>query len=173
VASELNLGTPALLGEREAGERTTLAGVDVTDLDAIVLMHRQRVVGVVPDAEVHLTGSASVAGLDARDIDLVALVEDVPAAAADLRQVYPPLYEDHWSVDWVAFREPGPPQVDVVLTRRGTDWDMRHRLAWELLQRDPQLRAEYAALKATSTGYDERKWEFFERIVVQLRSITP
>jgi GrpB-like predicted nucleotidyltransferase (UPF0157 family) len=144
--------------------------VDAGDLDEIVSTHRQRVAEVLPNAEVHLTGSASVADLDAKDVDLVGLVEDVPAAAAELRRLYPPLYEEHWTADWAVFREPGPPQVDVVLTRRGTDWDARHRLAWELLQRDPQLRAEYAALKAVPMEYDERKWEFFERIVAQLRS---
>src|SRR5262249_49867920 len=149
---------------------TTLVDVDAGDVDAIVSAHRQRVAEVLPDAEVLLTGSASVAGLDAKDVDLVALVEEVPAAAAELRRLYSPLHEDHWTEDWAVFRELGPPQVDVVLTRRGTDWDARHRLAWELLRDDPELRAEYAALKAVPTDYDERKWEFFERIVAQLRS---
>ena len=144
--------------------------MEAVDVDAIVARHKQRLAEVIPNAEVRLTGSASVVGLDAKDVDLVALVDDVSAAAAEVRRLYPPLYEDHWSADWAAFREPGPPQVDVVLTRRGTDWDARHRLAWELLRQDTELRAEYAALKSVPTNYDERKWDFFERVVARLRS---
>jgi hypothetical protein len=81
---------------------------------------------------------------------------DIDATAAKLRRSYPPLYEEHWSDDWAAFRLPGPPQVDVVLTRRGTTWDALHRLSWELLRRDESLLAEYAALKADADDYAER-----------------
>ena len=122
----------------------------------------------LPDAEIHLTGSASVDGLPANDVDLVALVEDVPATAEELRGSYPPLYEEHWSDEWAAFRVAGPPQVDVVLTRRGTRWDAQHRLTWELIRRDDALFAEYAALKSDPTDPTDlaaRKAAFFERVV--------
>lgn len=125
--------------------------------------HADAVARLVPGAETHLTGTASIAGLDARDIDLVVLVDDVAAAAEALRGDYPPLYEPHWQDDWVAFRIPGPPQVDLILTTRGSSWDAQHRLVWYLLRDDDALLAEYVALK----GDVARKGAFFERVVGQ------
>lgn len=124
--------------------------------------------GLLPEAEVHLSGSASVPGLDPDDLDLVALVDDVPAAAEILSSAYPALYIDEWRDDWAAFRDPGPPQVDVVVTRRGTLGDKHHRLAWGLLADRPDLLEEYRALKATSGDYERHKREFFERVVALL-----
>jgi GrpB-like predicted nucleotidyltransferase (UPF0157 family) len=133
-----------------------------------VIEQERRLRELLPAGEVLLTGSSSLAGLEPRDIDLVVLVEDVPAAAEILRAEYPALYPDEWRADWAAFRDPGPPQVDVVLTRRGTLGDRHHRLAWELLARRPDLLAEYRALKETSDDYELRKREFFERVVALL-----
>jgi hypothetical protein len=138
-------------------------------LDAVVQQHASLVSSLVSDVELHLSGSALVSGLDADDVDLVGLVADVPKAAALLRAVYPPLYEEQWSDDWAAFRSPGSPQVDLVLTTRGSKWDAHHRLAWDLLQRDGVLLAEYHAMKQERTRYAERKREFFERVVRLLR----
>ena len=132
--------------------------------------HSHRIREVLPRADLYLTGSASVADLEANDIDVVGLVEDVVASAARLRGLYEPLYPNNWSDDWAAFRELGPPQVDVVLTRRGTKWDARHRIAWDLLRQDRELRAEFAAIKASPTDYQQQKSEFFERIVARLQS---
>jgi hypothetical protein len=131
--------------------------------------HASLVSSLLTDAELHLSGSALVSGLDAEDVDLVGLVADVPKAAAILRAVYPPLYEEQWSDDWAAFRSPGPPHVDLVLTTRGSKWDAHHRLAWHLLQRDDVLLAEYHAMKKDKAHYAERKREFFERVVRLLR----
>lgn len=132
--------------------------------------HCHRIREVLPRADLYLTGSASVADLQANDIDVVGLVEDVVASAARLRGLYEPLYPNNWSDDWAAFRELGPPQVDVVLTRRGTKWDARHRIAWDLLRQDRELRAEFATIKASPTDYQQQKSEFFERIVARLQS---
>src|SRR6476469_4798232 len=77
-------------------------------LGAVAARHTELIVGALPGAEVHLTGTASVPGLEANDVDLVALVPDVTVAAAELRHVYAPLYEDHWSDTWAAFRAPDP-----------------------------------------------------------------
>ena len=143
--------------------------MDGAELDDVVAAWRGALARLLPGAEVHLSGSASVAGLAADDVDLVALVPDVAAAAAMLRSVYPPLYEEQWDADWAAFREPGPPQVDLVLTRRGSKWDAHHRLAWDLLRRDRRLLDEYAKLKSSSERYAERKADFFERVVRRLR----
>lgn len=130
--------------------------------------HRSRLSELLPEAEVHLSGSSCLPELDPGDVDLVALVEDVPAAANVLAEVYPALYPDDWRDDWAAFRDPGPPQVDVVVTRRGSLGDKHHRLAWLLLAGSPDLLAEYRALKATTEDYERRKREFFERVVALL-----
>lgn len=139
------------------------------DLEALVQQHASLISPLVSDVELHLSGSALGSGLDAHDVDLVGLVADVPKAAALLRTVYPPLYEEQWSDDWAAFRSPGSPQVDLVLTTRGSKWDAHHRLAWRLLQHDEVLLAEYHALRRDRTRYAEHKREFFERVVGLLR----
>ena len=145
------------------------------ELTALVEHHRRRIVGVVPGAAVSVSGSASLERLVPDDLDFVALVDDVGEAAARLRAVYPPLHEDEWREDWAAFRDRGPPQVDVVATRPGSRGDAHHRLAWELLAADETLLAEYRALKATTVGLEQRKAAFFERMVDELtrRSGTP
>jgi len=139
--------------------------VDEGELEVLVGRWRDQVVSALPEAEIHLVGSACVPGLAAEDVDLVALVDDVETAAEQLRPLYPPLYEEQWSREWAAFRVEGPPQVDLVLTTHGSKWDARHRLTWDLLRRDDALVAEYAALKEVPDAYAERKAEFFERLV--------
>jgi hypothetical protein len=70
-------------------------------------------------------------------------------------------------VDWAAFRDPGPPQVDIVLTVPGSKGDAYHRRAWDLLLAKPPLQAEYTQLKtAGMTGAD--KAAFFDRVVSML-----
>lgn len=133
-----------------------------------MIEQERRLRELLPGARVHLSGSASVPGLEAGDLDLVALVDDVATAAEILRSEYPALYRDEWRDDWAAFRDPGPPQVDIVLTRPGSLGDKHHRLAWELLGGRPDLLDEYRELKATPRDYERRKREFFERVVAQL-----
>jgi hypothetical protein len=133
-----------------------------------VIEQERRLRELLPEAQVHLSGSASVPGLEPGDLDLVALVDDVAGAAEILRPEYPALYADEWRDDWAAFRDPGPPQVDIVLTQPGTVGDKHHRLAWELLATRPDLLEEYRALKATPGDYERRKREFFDRVVAQL-----
>jgi hypothetical protein len=93
------------------------------------------------------------------------LVPDVLEAAARLRERYPPLYEDEWRDDWAAFRAPGPPQVDLVVTKPGSKSDAYHRRAWEFLAKEPELLAEYRALKRDRTDYERRKGAFFDKVV--------
>ena len=123
---------------------------------------------LLPGAEIHLSGSSCLPGLDPDDLDLVVLAEDVAAAAETLRSHYPPLYPEEWREDWAAFRSPGSPPVDIVVTRPGTLGDKHHRLAWQLLARRPDLVEEYRALKASPGDYERRKREFFERVVALL-----
>jgi GrpB-like predicted nucleotidyltransferase (UPF0157 family) len=137
--------------------------VEAHVVETIVQQHADAVARLVPGSETHLTGSASIPGLDARDVDLVVLVNDVAEAADALRADYPPLYEAHWKDDWAAFRVPGQPQVDLYLTTRGSHWDAVHRLVWYLLRDDDALLAEYVESKSDV----ERKGQFFERMVGQ------
>jgi hypothetical protein len=53
-----------------------------------VIDHERRLRELLPGAEVHLSGSACMPGLDPGDIDLVVLVEDVAGAAVILRSRY-------------------------------------------------------------------------------------
>ena len=115
--------------------------------------HRREILSRVPDAEVIVTGSASVESLDPSDLDFIVLVRDVGIAAGALREIYAPFYEDVWHEDWAALRAVGPPQVDIAVTRRGSRGDMFHRRAWELLRERPDLLAEYGRLKATKPSY--------------------
>ncbi len=133
-----------------------------------MIEQEQRLRELLPRARVQLSGSAAVPGLEPDDLDLVALVDDVAAAAETLRSEYPPLYPGEWREDWAAFRDPGPPQVDIVLTKPGSLGDKHHRLAWEMLAGRPDLLAEYRELKAVPSDYERRKREFFERVVAQL-----
>ena len=133
--------------------------------------HRERILRLLPGADVELTGSASVPGLPAEDLDLVVLVSDVAHSAARLREVYPPLYEDEWRDDCAAFRDPGPPQVDVVVTRAGTKGDAHHRRAWALLAERPDLVDEYRAVKSSRADSEDRKAAFVERVVALLDDV--
>ena len=137
-------------------------------LGSLIDDHRKRISAVVPGAVISVSGSASVPGLPANDLDLVAVVSDVKRAAASLRRLYPPLYEDEWRDDWAAFREQGPPQVDVVVTCEGSSGDAYHRIAWRVLASDEQLLSEYRELKQDPHDYEQRKAEFFDRIVARL-----
>jgi hypothetical protein len=134
------------------------------EVDALIEAYRQAIAGRVPAAALFLSGSTLLGRYGGHDIDLVVLVEDVADAAARLRSLYPPLYEDEWRVDWAAFRDPGPLQVDIVLTAPGTTGDAHHRRAWELLLTDPTLRDEYEQLKTAGMS-GAQKAAFFNRVV--------
>jgi hypothetical protein len=137
------------------------------EVEALVAHHLREIRDAVPAGETFLSGSTLLGGYGGHDVDLVVLAADVADAANRLRALYPPLYEDEWRDDWAAFRLPGPPQVDIVVTTRGTKGDAHHRRAWELILADDALRAEYERLKAA--GMDSaQKRVFFERVVARL-----
>jgi hypothetical protein len=141
--------------------------VDREEVEVLVARHTERIHETVPGATTSVSGSTLLGRFGGHDIDLVVLVADVADAADRLRNVYPPLYENEWRDDWAAFRLPGPPQVDIVVTRPGTAGDAHHRLAWELILADDGLRGEYERLKAG--GMDSaQKARFFDRIVAML-----
>jgi hypothetical protein len=155
---------PGLLRSATA---STLGTVTPDEIDAIVARYRALVASAVPAAATELSGSTLLGVFGGHDIDLVVLVEDVAAAARRLRTALPPLYEDEWREDWAAFRDPGPPQVDVVLTTAGSAGDAHHRRAWQLLLADDALRAEYLHLRAAGMTGDEKR-AFFDRLVARL-----
>lgn len=134
------------------------------EIRQLVETHRARIGSLLRVADVHVSGSTLLGDYRGHDVDLVVLVDDVSDAAARLRAGYPPLYEDEWRPDWAAFREPGPPQVDVVVTSPGTTGDAHHLRAWDLLLADAGLRREYERAKAAGMTA-EAKRAFFERVV--------
>jgi hypothetical protein len=137
------------------------------ELDVVIARHTGRISEAVPEGTTYLSGSALLGEYGGHDLDFVVLVPSVAEAAARLRAEYPPLYEDDWRDDWAAFRDTGPPQVDVVVTKRGTKGDAHHRRAWELILADDTLKEEYERLKAA--GMDStQKAAFFERVVALL-----
>ena len=137
------------------------------EVAALIASHERRIREVVPEGTTSVSGSTLLGRYGGHDIDLVVLVPDVAGAASRLREVYPPLYEDEWRDDWAAFRLPGPPQVDIVLTSPGTKGDAHHRRAWGLILVDDELRAEYERLKAAGMDSATKK-DFFERVVSRL-----
>src|SRR3954468_14380018 len=112
------------------------------EVEAAIAHHLARIAEAVPQGSASLSGSTLLGRYAGHDVDFVVLVPRVRDAADRLRLLYPPLYEDQWRDDWAAFRHPGPPQVDVVLTRPGTKGDAHHRRAWDLLLANDELRAE-------------------------------
>ena len=137
------------------------------EVAALIASHERRIREVVPEGTCSVSGSTLLGRYGGHDVDLVVLVPDVAGAASRLREVYPPLYEDEWRDDWAAFRDPGPPQVDLVVTRAGTKGDAHHRRAWELLLSEKELRDEYLRLKAARMTSAE-KHVFFEGVVRRL-----
>jgi hypothetical protein len=138
-----------------------------SEVEAIVADHVNRIAGAVPEGCTSIAGSTLLGYYGGHDVDLVVLVPDVSDAAGRLRLLYPPLYEDEWRDDWAAFRDLGPPQVDVVLTRPGTKGDAHHRRAWELLLANEELRAEYERLRRAGMS-GPQKAAFFDRLVAML-----
>jgi hypothetical protein len=143
------------------------SGISRADVEALVEHHAGRIAEAVPEGETLVSGSTLLGHYGGHDLDFVVLVPNVADAANRLRHVYPPLYEEEWRDDWAAFRDPGRPQVDIVLTRRGTTGDAHHRRAWDLILADGALKAEYVRLKGA--GMDgAQKAAFFDRVVGML-----
>jgi hypothetical protein len=137
------------------------------DVQSLVAQHAEQIRKAVPEGTTSVSGSTLLGEYGGHDVDLVVLVPDVADAASRLREVYPPLYEKDWRDDWAAFRLPGPPQIDIVLTSPGTTGDAHHRRAWEFILADDELLAEYERLKAAGMDSATKK-AFFERVVARL-----
>jgi hypothetical protein len=138
------------------------------EIERLVSQFESRISRLLPQSRTFLSGSSVLGEVSGRDVDLVVLVADVATAAERLRSELPVLHEDEWRDDWAAFRTPGPPQVDVVLTREGTLGDAHHRRVWELIVAEDSLRADYVRRKEVGMT-DDQKRLFFERAVARLR----
>jgi hypothetical protein len=141
------------------GLEPTARAETLRPLDFVALTETLRLRELLPDASIRLTGSASFRSYPADDVDLVAVVDDVAAAAARLD--LPQLLPEEWRDDWAAFRIDAQPRVDVVVTRPGTLGHAHHVRAWERLADDPALLAQYRIAKLDP----DRKREVFERVV--------
>src|ERR1041385_3580159 len=117
------------------------------EIEALTERYERVIREAVPEGTTSVSGSTLLGEYGGHDVDLVVLVPDVADAASRLRRAYPPPQEDARG-DCAAFRVPGPPQVDIVVTTRGSKGDAHHRRAWELILTDDSLRAEYERLKA-------------------------
>src|SRR5947209_12026097 len=126
--------------------------------------HKTRIVNAVPSAIINLSGTGLVEGLVSNDVDIVVLAPRVESVAEALATIYPPLHPDEWRDNWAAFRDPGPPQVDVVVTVPGSKGDLHHRRAWDVLARRLDLQQEYADLREGEGDSAEAKRAFFERV---------
>jgi hypothetical protein len=126
--------------------------------------HIARITRALPGAHVELSGSQLLDGVEPNDIDLVVIVDEVGPPTSVLVTLFEPLYPHRWDDDWAAFRDPGPPQVDVVVTREGSWGDLHHRRAWQLITARPDLQDEYRRLERTA----DAKARFFERVVGEL-----
>jgi 16S rRNA (adenine1518-N6/adenine1519-N6)-dimethyltransferase len=146
------------------GRAATARAEALAPPEFVVLAHALRLRELVPGADVRLTGSAAIGDPGADDVDLVLVADDVGAAASARDAAYPRLYPEEWRDDWAAFRAPGRPQVDVVVTRAGTLGHAHHVRAWEHLRGDPALLDEYRAAKGDAAS----KRAFFERLVSSL-----
>src|SRR6187397_277481 len=96
------------------------SGLSQRELEMLITRHKARIADLLPAGQTFVSGSTLLGHYGGHDIDLVVLVDDVGKAASRIRDAYPPLYEDEWRDDWAAFRELGPQQIDIVLTRPGT-----------------------------------------------------
>jgi uncharacterized protein len=127
-----------------------------------------RLLGV--PGELVLTGALSVAGaLTKGDVDLHLRVEprSFESVVACLRVAYPVGSPHSWAATLAVFDVPGPRPTGLAVTPVDSEHDLRFRLAWEALRRDPGLLAEYNALKAASTGteeYEAHKSRFFSSV---------
>jgi GrpB-like predicted nucleotidyltransferase (UPF0157 family) len=137
--------------------------------------HRERVLGLVPTAEVEHVGSTSVPGaLTKGDVDVLVRVrpDDFDAAVIALRSRYAVHQPANWTPTLASFAEPGAadPPVGIQLVVAGSTDDALFGPFRDALIRDPDLLAEYNALKRHYDGSDYRRYtdikgRFVERVL--------
>jgi GrpB-like predicted nucleotidyltransferase (UPF0157 family) len=136
---------------------------------------RARLVALLPTAEVLHTGGTSIPrALTRGDLDIHVRVApaDFASARGKLSGAYASYSRETWTDEFATFvRADAELDTGVALTAVGGEHDLRFLTAWRRLRSDPQLLAEYNALKeAHDGGSDDRlyraaKCAFFDRLV--------
>jgi GrpB-like predicted nucleotidyltransferase (UPF0157 family) len=137
--------------------------------------HRDRVRKLLPDAEVEHVGATSVPGaLTKGDLDLLVRVKPdrFESAVAALRGAYAIHQPENWTQTFASFVDPEAAAlpVGVQLAVAGSAEDALFGPFREALTRDPELLAEYNALKLRLDGADYERYtavkgEFVERVL--------
>ena len=120
--------------------------------------------------DLSLTGATSVAeALTKGDIDLHLRVaqgafSDVVALLID---AYPVGSCHSWAPTLAVFDVPGPRATGLAVTPMHSEHDERFRRTWRALRTNPELLAQYNALKSATMGtsdYEQQKSDFFSSI---------
>jgi GrpB-like predicted nucleotidyltransferase (UPF0157 family) len=137
--------------------------------------HRRRIVGRVPDADIHHVGGTSIPdALTKGDLDIQVRVSRTRFAevAADLRRMYRPRHVTLWNAEFATFSSPSkdlPEDTAISLVVTGTRFDRNGTFVWSRLAADPDLLARYNALKRKHEGkswsaYEAEKGEFLSQV---------
>ena len=175
---------------RRGRDRGTVAGVELRPASALRRVtrrafrrHRDRIIEVVPEAEIHNTGGTSIPSTVTRgDLDIHVRVppEAFGRAVAALALRYRAYRPEQWTDEFATFEDARAktPPVGVALTAIGGEHDERFVRGWQRLATDPRLVDEYNALKSRHVGdavaYETAKSAFFSRLVAPgARSASP
>jgi GrpB-like predicted nucleotidyltransferase (UPF0157 family) len=141
--------------------------------------HRARILELLPRAHVEHVGSTAIPGaLTKGDLDLLVRVDpgDFDAAVAGLRGLYAVDQPENWSPTFASFADPATrePRVGVQLIVAGSADEALFGPFRDALINDPELLAEYNALKLRNDGedyerYTDVKAAFVERVLSRLR----
>lgn len=145
--------------------------------------HRQRVLELLPEAQVDHVGSTSIPGaLTKGDVDLLVRVDAArfDAAVAALRGLYAVHQPENWTPTYASFADPEATDlpIGVQLAVAGSADDLLFGPFRDALVDDPALLAEYNALKLRHDGdeyerYTEVKGEFVERVLARVKESSP
>jgi hypothetical protein len=81
--------------------------------------------------------------------------------------MYEVVLPEIWQPTLATFAVPGARlPTGIAVTPTGSEHDVRFRRTWRLLSTNPDLLAEYNAMKLAGEGdYEQRKSAFFDRIL--------
>jgi GrpB-like predicted nucleotidyltransferase (UPF0157 family) len=157
--------------------------VDEVAFETAVRRHGARIARLLPGAEVTHVGSTAVPGaLTKGDVDLMVRVaaDELEAAARALSGAYAIHQPENWSPTFASFldAEAGDPPVGVQLVAEGSKDEALFEPFLAALRDDPELLAEYNALKRRLDGsdyelYTRAKGEFIERVLASDESARP
>jgi GrpB-like predicted nucleotidyltransferase (UPF0157 family) len=140
--------------------------------------HRREILAALPGAEVEHVGATAVPGSVTKgDVDVLVRVGagEFDAACAALKRMYSVHQPHNWTPTLASFvdREATDIAVGVQLVAGGSNDDVMFAAFRDALTRDPQLLAEYNALKRRHDGeqyerYTEIKGRFIEKVLARI-----